>query len=440
MWTWSRYDSKRDVHGRAGHGAEREHRSDPAARGEQFDGGPGHVARHHVDAAQRRTEDPGGHRRRQSVEHGGERVDEGERWLCSLLGDELTDGCHGSAGVGDADREGEAGRCEVVAGGLRVIGVADVDRHREPDVLGRGPHLLVVVPEPSRRGGEERVVEAAPCRLGRGLRFGERQGDGVEVHRERPPGHGRGEGYVGRCAEAGDGRGRLTESAGGAHRVGRGGDGRGCGHRGKPLGDAEASAALVVERVDESLELAHHRHLGGGGELGERGFALELEQHHGDLHRAHAVGDGVMDLHDQRGAAVGEVGDRDGLPERSGPVEALHRHGLGQVEHGALVAVACGSHPAEVVVEVEVRVHLPAWWRDRVRIAPHPLAHAGHQPGAALEQVAEALLVGGPVEEEHRSDGRAQQRVLLDGPHERVGVGHAVLEAQLTHVGLPAVP
>ena len=50
-----------------------------------------------------------------------------------------------------------------------------------------------------------------------------------------------------------------------------------------------------------------------------------------------------------------------------------------------------------------------------------------HEPRSM--RVDERVPVGGPVEEQHRDDRRPQQRVLLDVPHERVGVAHVRFEA-----------
>ena len=82
---------------------------------------------------------------------------------------------------------------------------------------------------------------------------------------------------------------------------------------------------------------------------------------------------------------------------RSKPCMAM---GCGHVEHASAGRRSPPApHEAEVVVEVEVGVDLPARRGDRERVAPHPLAHAGDEPGAPVEQVAEPVVVGRPVEE-----------------------------------------
>jgi hypothetical protein len=56
---------------------------------------------------------------------------------------------------------------------------------------------------------------------------------------------------------------------------------------------------------------------------------------HGDLDRADAVGDRVVDLDDHAGATLGQPVHDDQLPQRTSTVEPLHRHGLGRVEEVA---------------------------------------------------------------------------------------------------------
>jgi hypothetical protein len=137
----------------------------------------------------------------------------------------------------------------------------------------------------------------------------------------------------------------------------------------------------------------------------------------------------VVHLLDDRGPVVGQPLDDRELPQRPGPVEALHGDRLGHVEQVAQRALAGRPHPPEVVVEVEVGIDHPAGRRPDERRAHDPLAHAGDEPGAPLELVEEPGPVRCPVEDGHRGDRRAQERVLLDAPHERVGVAHPVLEA-----------
>jgi hypothetical protein len=160
---------------------------------------------------------------------------------------------------------------------------------------------------------------------------------------------------------------------------------------------------------------------------GVGGVALEVEQHEEQLHPADAVGHRVVDLHDHRGAVVGEALHERVLPERARAVEAGHRRGARQVEHRVVGGLA---HPdaTQVVHEVEVGVGRPVGRTHAQERGRDALAHAWDQPRPTFQPPDEVVPVRRPVEEQHRDDGRAQQRVLLDVPHERVGVAHVRIE------------
>ena len=88
-------------------------------------------------------------------------------------------------------------------------------------------------------------------------------------------------------------------------------------------------------------------------------------------------------------------------------------------------AVAAGPHEAQVEVEVEVGVDLPAGRRDRQRVAAHPLAHAGHESRAALDQRSRTASRSG-------AESRIITAVIVErsigsfsiAPHQRVAVAH----------------
>ena len=142
----------------------------------------------------------------------------------------------------------------------------------------------------------------------------------------------------------------------------------------------------------------------------------------------------MVDLGDDGGPTVGQAVDDGELPQRAGAVEALHADRFGEVEHVAPRTVAGRSHPAEVVVEVEVRIDLPPGRGDRHRVTEHPLAQPGHQPADAVHAAAEQGAIRHAVEHEDRGDRAAEQRILLDAPHERVAVAHAGLELEVDGV------
>ena len=150
-------------------------------------------------------------------------------------------------------------------------------------------------------------------------------------------------------------------------------------------------------------------------------------------HAADAVGHRVVHLHRERGAlgAVGvvETFDQRELPQRPGAVEAGRGHRLQRVEERALGARRGEPHAAQVEVEVEGRLDRPARRSEPERRRLHALAEARDQARRAVDARAQPVEVGRPVEQRDRDDRRAQDRVLLDEPHERVLVAHVPCEA-----------
>ena len=107
---------------------------------------------------------------------------------------------------------------------------------------------------------------------------------------------------------------------------------------------------------------------------GSAGCALEVEEHQQQLHAADAVGHRVVHLHHHRGPAVAEALDERVLPQRSGAVEAGHRGGAREVEHGVVGRLA-HADAAQVVHEVEVLVARPVRRTHAQQRRGHPLAH-----------------------------------------------------------------
>ena len=62
-----------------------------------------------------------------------------------------------------------------------------------------------------------------------------------------------------------------------------------------------------------------------------------------------------------------------------------------------IVPPLAALHEAQVVVEVEVRVDLPAWRREGQRVADDPLAQADHRPAGPLHLVLQAGVVRVPA-------------------------------------------
>ena len=109
---------------------------------------------------------------------------------------------------------------------------------------------------------------------------------------------------------------------------------------------------------------------------------LEVEQVHGDLHAADAVGDGVVQLH-ARARPGRPRGPRRRSISHSGRARSKPCMAIGSARSSTSRrrAVAGRPYPPEVVVEVEVGVDLPARRRDRERVGRRPAGAAGGRAG-----------------------------------------------------------
>ncbi len=180
--------------------------------------------------------------------------------------------------------------------------------------------------------------------------------------------------------------------------------------------------------VDDPARQAQDVRLGRRGEFAKGGgrLAREVEQARGHRHAADAVGDGVVQLHDDRRALTVPPLDQGHLPQRTVAVEVLLGHLLGDAHQRPVGPVAGDVEPLEVEGEVEVRVDLPAR-RDRGdRVADDPLAQLGDRQGHPGDPFDQQLDLRVAVEHGHGDDHRAQDRVPLHAPHHRVEGAHPV--------------
>jgi hypothetical protein len=119
----------------------------------------------------------------------------------------------------------------------------------------------------------------------------------------------------------------------------------------------------VRQGIPDTLPLRHDVRFGSGRHRLRRprrtALAVELDEVARHLHQADAVADRVMQLHDHRGAASGEVVDHVELPQRPCLVEGLHGDHLRHVEHRAPRPIARRLQEAAVKREVEVGIDLP---------------------------------------------------------------------------------
>ncbi len=64
-------------------------------------------------------------------------------------------------------------------------------------------------------------------------------------------------------------------------------------------------------------------------------------------------------------------------------------------------------------------------------MAEDPLAEAGNEAAHPIHPPPEKRTIGSAIEQEHGGDRASEQRILLDAPHQRVGVAHAGLELDI---------
>ena len=218
---------------------------------------------------------------------------------------------------------------------------------------------------------------------------------------------------------------------------------------GRPPGDACLAAPGVADRA-----AGHVREAGGevaalllvlGRLLGERlgddvvdvdvgrqrrvGVPLHVEL--GEPDQALAVGDGVVDLAEQRPAAALEPVEHHEHPERTGSIEGILVEAGRQLVELARGARRRQAEVANVVADVELGVGRPQRRRQPPQPGHDPLAQTRDLGDGPAHAVAELLDVHGPVEHADHPAVGVQPRVPLDVPHERLGVRHPALEAHL---------
>jgi hypothetical protein len=133
----------------------------------------------------------------------------------------------------------------------------------------------------------------------------------------------------------------------------------------------------------------------------------------------------------QISAAVGQPLDDVEHPQRPGAVVGILVDGGDEVEQRPLVTGRRQGDPADVVAEVELRVGAPHRRAEPPEAGHDPLAEPGHGGHRGGELAGEVLDVGRAVEEDEGTAAGVQPRILLDVPHQRLGVRHPSFEALL---------
>ena len=345
----------------------------------------------------------------------------------------LADGREALGRVLDPHRDEHPRRGEGVAAGRAVL--AGAHRHRDAQLVDRLAHLAVVGAGAAGRAGDEEVVEAPAQLLGGRLGLLDRHLEHLDAPPQRAlrstPASGPGRTpRTWRMADCPS----STSSPASADDLARVAQEAEAALGGAPR-DAEAAAQLVGERVDGGLDEAGVDRRRGTGRSGAIGSVAS---------RAMSMNCSDMRMLPSPSAMAWWSFWIMAARPSSRPSTMRNSHS-GRVRSNGVptnVAVRSSSwridpgfgqrRPAQVVVEVEVGLVAPLRRGQPPERGDHPLAQAGHLHRGPLEPGAEPLGVGGLVEQGDVGDRRAEVRILLEVPHQRLDVGHPPLVAHLS--------
>ena len=277
---------------------------------------------------------------------------------------------------------------------------AHVDRHRHAQLSAATPMRCVVAAKPPAAPPTNASLSRATDQLGRGLLLAERHLQRVEVHAEGTAGHERGSAARSPAPPSGPTDAAVAEARDGRAPTGSPATAARCRDRsgGAPRGVADLAPAFVgrARRPDAAAAGPSPRPPGAGGMSSaspRRGSRSSITIVSFTPPTPSVIAWWTLTISAAR-SSVEALDDRE-LPQRAGPVEALHGDRLRRCRAPrAWCRLAARPDEAEVVVEVEVRVDVPPGRGDRQRVAPHPLAQAGDQPADPVDAPVEALAVG----------------------------------------------
>ena len=308
------------------------------------------------------------------------------------------------------------------------------DRHQGPQGAGGHVVALVVPAQASGDGRQVGVVDGPVDGLGRPLQRVQGDLHHGEMPGHRPLPHEGGQGAAVRRGRPVDRPGHRHGVAGLAEGVARGADHGGDRRlglapgqqRGAP-GDRADGAGDQGEQV-RRLGRRHGRQL---TKLG--GFALPVGHQPEHAHGPDAVGQGMVELDDERRLAAVDALDQGDFPQRAGPVEGGHRRPARERQYRVPGAWRGSGDPAQVPVQVEMRIVAPPGDGEAERGLDDALAERGHQPGYPVDALDEHVPVWCAVEPGDDDDCRAERGVAFHVPGERVARPH-VLHAGRLHL------
>ena len=154
------------------------------------------------------------------------------------------------------------------------------------------------------------------------------------------------------------------------------------------------------------------------------GVAIGVEEQQRELHGPDAVGERVVQLHDQRGASAIEVLHQRELPEGVGAVERGHGRVAGERDHRVGGVRRGRVDPPEVPGEVEPVVDRPPRRGEASGRLEDTVAQHRDEPGRPVDVRDEHIPVGARLQPGDRDDRRSKDRIPLHVPGESVGVSH----------------
>ncbi len=191
------------------------------------------------------------------------------------------------------------------------------------------------------------------------------------------------------------------------------------------LGEVEQPGPVVRQRIPDQIDgaevLARWR-FGHRREFAGLGFSVEQETR--EVHASDAVGQAVVQFHDDGGLTALQALDERVLPQRPIAVQAGHS-GLARELQNRFERLGFGRlEPAYVPRQVEVGIDHPAGGRQPKRCQDHLVPEAGRQSGGEFEPFLQPIPIRRAVEDQDDDDGRTQQWVLLHVPGEGITVAH----------------
>ena len=149
------------------------------------------------------------------------------------------------------------------------------------------------------------------------------------------------------------------------------------------------------------------------------------------------IGDDVVQDRPHRRAASFDPVDHHVAPHRPGAIERFEVQLGRQVEQLALRSRFGETNVANVEVEVEFAVRHPHRGREAADRRDDPLAQTRQLRHRDPHRLPEVIEVDRPIEDIEGRTTRIQPWVLLDVPHQRLAVGHPMLEPLLALHLLP---